>query len=221
VPLLPARLGLETKKEGAMPVITISRELGSEGTRIAEGVARHFATPCIDKEVLAEMARQAGVSVEVIAEAEEKLLARPVGVSDEMRAFWSVRRSDGRILTEAYFVQQLTGAFNLLAAADNVVFVGRGAQIILKDHPGALHVHLYAPVAIRTARIQQRRNLPTGEAAQQIVKAADDQRRNWFRRFFNNADWKNPKHYHLLIDTARIPPDLAGSLIVQAATVSA
>lgn len=200
-----------------MPVITISRELGSEGTRIAEMVAQHFASQCIDKEVLAEMARQSGVPVEVIAEAEEKLLARPMGVSDEMRAFWSVRRSDGRVLTEAYFVQQLSGAFKLLAAEDNVVFVGRGAQIILKDHPGALHVHLYAPVAVRATRIQQRRNLPTNEAAQRIVQAADEQRRNWFRRFFNNADWKNPKHYHLLIDTGRILPDLATSLVIQAA----
>lgn len=200
-----------------MSVITISRELGSEGTRVAEMVAQHFATHCVDKEVLAEMARQAGVPVEVIAEAEEKLLARPMGVSDEMRAFWSVRRSDGRVLTEAYFVQHLSEAFKLLAAEGNVVFVGRGAQLVLKDHPGALHIHLYAPLAVRAVRIQQRRNLPTSEAAQRIVRAADEQRRNWFRHFFNNADWKNPKHYHLLIDTGRIPPELASSLIVQAA----
>jgi cytidylate kinase len=199
-----------------MPVITISRELGSEGTRIAEAVAQQLGAHCIDKEVLAEMARQAGVSVEVMAEAEEKLLARPMGVSDEMRAFWSVR-GGGKVLTEAYFVQHLTGALKLLAEQDNVVIVGRGSQILLKDHPGALHVHLYAPVAARAERIQQRRNLPNLDVAQRQIQTADEQRRNWYRRFFNNADWKNPKHYHLMIDTARIPPDRAISLIVQAA----
>ena len=199
-----------------MPVITISRELGSDGARIAESVAQQISADCIDKEVLAAMAQQAGVSVKVMAEAEEKLLARPIGVSDEMRALWTPRRGEG-VLSEAYFVQHLQGALNLLAADGNVVLVGRGAQIILKDYPRALHVHLYAPLAVRAERIQQRRNLPTLEAAQQQVRNADEQRRNWFRRFFNNADWKNPKYYHLMIDTGRIASDLAASLIVQAA----
>ena len=58
-----------------MTVVTISRELGSLGTRIAEAVGAALGVPCIDKEVLAEMARQAGVQVEVIVEAEEKLMS--------------------------------------------------------------------------------------------------------------------------------------------------
>lgn len=199
-----------------MPVISISRELGSEGTHIAQMVADQVGASCIDKEVLAEMAQQAGVSVQVMAAAEEQLLARPLGVTDEMSAFWSARRGKG-VLSEAQFVQHLTGALKLLAAQGNVVFVGRGAQVVLKDHAGALHVHLYAPLEARAARIQQRRNLPTLEAAQQLIRSADEQRRDWFRHFFKGVDWKSPKHYHLLIDTARIPPDPAAALIVLAA----
>ncbi|MCL4858320.1 MAG: cytidylate kinase family protein [Caldilineaceae bacterium] len=199
-----------------MPVITISRELGSEGTNIAQMVAAQIGAPCIDKEVLAEMAQQAGISVQVMAAAEEQLLARPIGVSDEMRAFWSARRGKG-VLSEAQFVQHLTAALRLLAAQENVVFVGRGAQVVLRDHPGALHVHLYAPLDARAARIQQQRNLPALETAQQIIRKADEQRRDWFRHFFRGVDWKSPKHYHLLIDTARIPPKPATALIVQAA----
>jgi len=57
-----------------MPVVTVSRELGSEGTRIAEEVARALGAECVDKEVLTEMARQAGLPGEAIAQAEEKLL---------------------------------------------------------------------------------------------------------------------------------------------------
>ena len=72
-----------------MSVVTISRELGSRGTRIAEAVGHELGATCIDKEVLAEMARQAGVEVEVIVEAEEKLMSRAGVVSQEMRSLFS------------------------------------------------------------------------------------------------------------------------------------
>jgi cytidylate kinase len=163
---------------------------------------------------MAEMARKAGVTVEVITHAEEQLLARPVAVSDEMRALMSARR--GATLTEAHFVQLLRDAFRLLAGRGNVVFVGSGAQVILKDYPEALHVHLYAPQAVRAARIQQRRSLPAIEAAQRIIQKADEERRNWYRHFFSGVDWKSTKHYHLMLDTARIPAAVATGLIIQA-----
>lgn len=199
-----------------MPIVTISRELGSEGTRIAEAVSAQLGAPCIDKEMLVQMAKAAGVQIDVMVEAEERLLARPVGVSDEMRAFWAARRGQGA-MSEAAFVHQLRAAIEQLAQQETVVFVGRAAQIILQNHSRALHVHLFARPEVRVGRIQQRRNLPTPAAAERIIKTADEQRRNWYRHFFSGVDWKNPKHYHLLINTGRIAPELAVSLIIQAA----
>ncbi len=199
-----------------MTVITISREYGSDGTQIAEAVAAHLGVTVMDKEVLAEMARQAGVSVEVMAQAEERLLAKPMAVSDEMRSLMSTRGGAGA-MNEARFVQHMTEAIKLLASQGNIVFVGRGSQLILKDHPGALHVHTYAPPQVRAARLQQRRSLPNAEAALRLIQQADEQRKNWFRHFFSGTDWKNAKHYHLMIDTARIPAAVAAQIIVQAA----
>lgn len=205
-----------------MTVVTISRELGSRGTRIAESVAAALGAACIDKEVLAEMARQSGLSVEVIVEAEEKLLAQPRVISKEMRRFFSADpRNRAGAIDQATYVQQMTEAIRFLAAQGNVVFVGRGAQVILADQPGALHVHLCAPPDIRAARIQRRRNLPDIEPARQIIDRADRARREWFRRFFTGVDWKNPSHYHLLIDTGRIAEETAVALIVQTAQAPA
>jgi cytidylate kinase len=198
-----------------MAIVTISRELGSDGTQIAEGVAAQLGAIAVDKEVLAQMAKQAGVSIEVITHAEEQLLSRPVAVSDEMRALMSARRGDP--LNQAHFVHLMSEAIKLLVAQDNVVFVGRGAQIILKDQAGALHVHLYAPAQVRAARIQQRRSLPNVETALRVIQQVDEQRRNWFRHFFSGVDWKSTKHYHLMIDTGRIPAAVATALIVEAA----
>lgn len=200
-----------------MTIITISRELGSDGTQIAETVATHLGVVAVDKQVLAEMARQMGITVAVVVQAEEQLLAKPIGVSDEMRALFAAQRTPGRTWSEAQFVQQMTIAIKLLASQGNVVFVGRGTQLILKDYPATLHVHLYAPPAVRARRLQQRRALPTLEAAQRLVQQADEQRKNWFRHFFPGTDWKDSRHYHLMIDTACLPAAVATNLIIQAA----
>lgn len=200
-----------------MTVVTISRELGSDGTRIAEAVAAKLGVTALDKQVLAEMARQMGVTLDVIVQAEGRLLAKPVAVSDEMRALMGAQRGPAGAMSETQFIQQMTAAIKALAQQGNAVFVGRGAQIILKDHPAALHVHLYAPPQVRAARVQQRRSLPNLEAALRMVQQVDEERKNWFRHFFSGVDWKSAKHYHLMIDTARIPLDVTVNLIAQAA----
>jgi len=201
-----------------MTVVTISRELGSRGTRIAEAVGHELDATCIDKEVLAEMARQAGVQVEVIVEAEEKLMSRAGVVSQEMRSLFSAdpnRRN--RPMDQATYVDGMTKAIRALAERGSVVFIGRGSQLILENHPTALHVHLYAAPEIRAGRIQRRRGMAEIGTAEHIIGLADEQRRNWYQRFFTSADWKNCRHYHLMLDTGRIPEATAVALIVHAA----
>lgn len=201
-----------------MAVVTISRELGSRGTRIAEAAGAALGAPCIDKEVLAEMARRAGVEVEVIVEAEEKLMARAGVVSQEMRSLFSAdpsRRT--RPMDQKTYVEQMANAIRSLAERGSAVFIGRGSQLILEEHVSALHVHLYASPELRARRIQRRRKMADIGTARRIIHLADEQRRNWYQRFFASADWKNSRHYHLMLDTGRIPEDAAVGLIVDAA----
>ncbi len=96
------------------------------------------------------MARQAGVPVEEITEDEERLLSRPTVVSEEMRAFFSNRQGKGRSgLSEENYIERMSAAIEILAEQGNIVFVGRGVQMILAGRPGALHVHIYAPPEVR------------------------------------------------------------------------
>lgn len=210
---------VHAKKGGLkMPVVTVSRELGSLGTRIAEAVAVRLETSCVDKEVLAEMARQAGVPVQEIAEDEERLLSRPMVVSEEMRAFFSKRQGKGRSgLSEENYIERMSAAIKALADQGNIVFVGRGVQMMLAARPGILHTHIYAPPEVRAKRVQALRGLPDEASALQVVRRADERRRGWFRRFFTGANWKDPRYYHLMINTGRISVATAVDLIVEAA----
>ena len=156
--------------------------------------------------------------IEEIAEDEERLLSRPLVVSEEMRAFFSNRQGKGQSgLSEENYIERMSAAIEVLAEKGNIVFVGRGVQMILAGNPNLLHVHIYAPPQIRARRVMEKRGIQDEAAALQIIRRADERRRGWFRRFFTGANWKDPRYYHLMINTGRISVDVAIDLIVQSA----
>lgn len=205
-----------------MSVVTISRQLGSHGRHIAEEVAARLSALCVDKEILAEMAQREGVSVDMIVQAEERLISRPIMISEEMKSLFAAQgRKQGSLADAKSFVTQLGAAIRGLADQGNVVFVGRGTQLLLADYPQALHARIYAPLEVRAARIEQSRELPNQDMALRVARQADEQRNEWFRHFFPSISWKDSRHYHLMINTACIPKEVAVEIIVQAAQPTA
>ena len=88
--------------------------------------------------------------------------------------------------------------------------------MVLRDWPGALHVHITAPLEVRTARVAEERGI-SRQLAERLVRESDRRKRDYIRHFYNNADWRNPRYYHLIIDTGRISPEVAAEIIVRAA----
>jgi cytidylate kinase len=101
------------------------------------------------------------------------------------------------------------------AAQGQVMIVGRGGQMILRDHPDVLHVQITARFETRVYNIIQREGVKWREAAHR-VRLADEQRAGYMRRFYN-VDWLDSSHYDLVISTDRVPGDVAVDLIVRAA----
>ncbi|MCX7670329.1 MAG: cytidylate kinase-like family protein, partial [Anaerolineae bacterium] len=102
------------------------------------------------------------------------------------------------------------------ARADNVVIVGRGGQMALRNWPNALHVHLYAAIEVRVQRLMQRHNISEQEARRRIT-ASDEEKRQAIRHMYGNAEWKDLRYYHLTINTGGIAPETAAHIIVLAA----
>ena len=101
-----------------------------------------------------------------------------------------------------------------LAHEGNVLILGRGGQVLLRDHPGALHVQTVAPFAHRVEEIMARYGLPRRDA-QNRVRASDRARFDYLRRY-HNADWLDPTLYHLVLNADRLTVATAIDLIVAA-----
>jgi len=203
-----------------MGVITISRELGSRGTEIAHMVAEKLGYECLDRELIAAIAKEAGVEEVQVSDKEDKVSARPRIVGPEMTAFFRRQQYASRRPREALgdqaYLELVRKVIRERAERGDVVVLGRGGQMVLRDWPGALHVHITAPLEVRAARVAEERGI-SRQLAERLVRESDRRKRDYIRHFYNNADWRNPRYYHLIIDTGRISPEVAAEIIVRAA----
>jgi cytidylate kinase len=110
-------------------------------------------------------------------------------------------------------------AIRYVANQGRVVIMGRGAQVILRDQPGALHVRLEAPWEDRVQRVKQRYDL-RGEGArteaQNLIARRDAVSADYVRRFYD-VDINDAMLYHLVLNTGKLSFEAAAQLIVAAA----
>jgi hypothetical protein len=101
-----------------------------------------------------------------------------------------------------------------LAHEGNVLVLGRGGQVLLRTHPGALHVQTVAPFDHRVEEIMARHTLPK-RAAQNRVRASDRARFDYLSRY-HVADWLDSTLYHLVLNSDRLTVATATDLIIAA-----
>ncbi len=181
-----------------MPVVTISRQLGSLGCQVARLAAEVLGYRLFWREVINKAARNCGAPDAALADIDELGL---LGVTPSLKASRAYVKAVKRVIED-------------LAAEGDVVIVGRGGQAILRGLSDVLHVRLVAPAGLRAERLARRHQISL-EAAQAQVKTRDHYRRNYLKRFYR-IDWDAPELYDMILNTARLTPQEAARQIIQA-----
>ena len=215
-------------------LITLSRQLGSEGDVIAARVAAALGLLLVDREYTRSAALAAGVPAELLqklmyegrrslaGEILDSLLGAPAGASGRLApasplggVFTPLMPPSSINLEEA--VQTIGLVIKDVASQGDVLVLGQGGQVWLHDYQGACHIKVMAPLETRVARVAEREGLSVA-AARRKVRASDAARNDYLARY-HNINWLDPLHYHLVINTGQAPPEVAMSLIVHAAQV--
>ena len=171
-----------------MGIITISRPLGAGETTIAPALAKRLGWRLIDHEFLDREAKQAQVSVphsEHWDEHDPTLAERLRRQGPEFEAFLSASRQ---------VMQDLAGE-------GDVVIVGRGGNLLLRDNPSTLHVRFIADMPYRIRRVMEIRWLAE-EPARELIAKSDRDKASFYRHVFG-VDWSDPMLYDLVIRTDR------------------
>jgi CMP/dCMP kinase len=223
-----------------MAVITLSRQLGSHGEELATRVAKELGLRLIDAETINRAAQKAGVPHVALAELEsdrqQSLTNRMLNALRAMPGLSPLNEA-GTVYAEAPGMTiPFTGLFSPtvpplstwldgyvrmvglviqgLAREGNVLILGRGGQVLLRDDPSVLHVQTLAPLNYRIAVVMRRLGLSKRDA-QGRIRASDRARSDYVRRY-HDADWLDASLYHLTINTGCVPVPVATDLIITA-----
>ena len=115
-------------------------------------------------------------------------------------------------LNDSSYLRGLESVVKELAGSQPVVIRGRGSQFILKDLPGALHILIVAPQALRLKRVMESSNLDETSAKKEIDRF-DSSRREFTKRYFS-ADLEDPVNYDLVFNTEHLGFEDAASVVV-------
>jgi cytidylate kinase len=166
-----------------LPVVAMTREMGSLGSPIAQEVARRLGYAFLRNDILRNAAREYRVHEASLVGAVEE----SPGLLERLRP--------PRFRYRAYLEAAVLDA----ALRDRVVLVGRWSTLFLRGISHAVRVRVCAPLDVRTRRVMERHTLDH-EAASARVISYDDGVRARMRQMFA-VDWTDPLLYDLVINT--------------------
>lgn len=192
----------------ARRVITIAREFGSGGTRIAKKLARELDIPVYDREILKLASQESGIKEELFAQADEVARRNPL-----LRAIRAANNGQfipsppdtGNYLSDENLFRYQAKVIRELTQEQDCVIIGRCADFILRDVDYVLNVFVHAPLENRIEEEMRIRTLSRADA-EKLTRKTDKRRADYYR-YFTGRDWRDAAHYDLCLNTGRLNID--------------
>lgn len=194
-------------------VVVIGRQFGSGGHEIGARLAQMLGVPLYDKEILAHIAQEQGITPERLHKMDEDLKGnRMLNVGIQAQKFRPFNpgllfeTDTGAMITRDQAFRWQAEKIRELARKGSCVIIGRCADHILQEHPGLVSVFITAPIVEREARISRlypdhpREN---GETYLEFIHKTDRSRANYYS-YHTDREWGDIGNYHLCIDSGRL-----------------
>lgn len=204
-------------------IIAVARPVGTAGEEIAQLTAAKLGFRFYDYQVVQTAAQEAGVSPETVSEAVHtpslftRILEALARNPSMPVAAWAdpVPLAANPLLTSSDYRRFIEDVIRDLADQGEAVIIGHGAPMVLRDRDDSYKVLTTGSPEQRAARIASGMNVDL-DTARKTVARTDSERNDYFRRFYDRA-WLAAENYDLCINTDRIEPEEAASLIAEAA----
>ena len=205
-----------SKQEFEGPVVTISREFGCPGKKIAANLttrlneiksprAKKTDWHWVSKEILAESAKELGVNpseIGFVFKYETRNVMDEILSSYKKKYYQSERKIRATI----------SRVIRNIASDGNVIILGRGGVSITRDMDKSFHVNLEAPLDWRALRVSEKHCMSIEEAkkyAQDI-----DKKRAEFRDYFHGKG-SDYSRYDVTFNCMTLSPDNITETIIK------
>ncbi len=196
-------------------IITISREFGAGGHTLGKMVAERLNIPFYDHEIIDRAVADTGFSPDFVREAGEYASTTHSFLFNLLLSH-SVTTAPGGELSnydKIYIAQART--IQDLAEKSPCVIVGRCADYILREREDCLNVFVHATKEYRARRVLEEYGEKEGQTVAERLEEKDKKRMLYYKHY-TDRDWADINNYHLTINTAVIPLELAASWIADA-----
>ena len=174
-----------------MPIIAITREMGSLGKDVARGLGEELGIPVIYHEVIDQLADRMRVRKSHVI----RLLDGSAGLLERLTA--------DKTSLSVFTADEIYG---VAARGAGAVIRGWGATHLLRDVPHVLCVRVCAPFETRKQRMMERLGSDQEERVAEEIRTNDEAHTAIMRRHFD-LHWTEPEHYDLVLNTKRVSVD--------------
>ena len=180
-------------------IIIIGRQLGAGGQIVGRRLAEIFNAQFYDRELLNLAAKESGFSEKFIEQNDEsKSFLKPLSHIRALQLLGLGLYND-EFSQESLFQFQ-SEAIRKAAESGPCVFVGRGADYVLRDYDNVYNIFLTAPLTDRVKRVMERLGYDEKKATS-FLHRKERQRRDFYN-FFTGRQWGVAENYDLCIDSS-------------------
>jgi cytidylate kinase len=171
-----------------MPLIAMTREMGSLGKDVAAGIAARTNRKVVYHEIIEPIANKMRLRKSHV----ERFL-------DGKSGLWERLTTDRTSLS--IFTADET--FRFLRDGSTAVIRGWGAVHLLKEIPHVIRVRVCAPLETRVARMMQRLATDNRATIESEIEMSEEAHTAITRRHFG-VNWRDPENYDLVLSTERL-----------------
>ena len=171
-----------------MPIIAMTREMGSLGKDVAAAVSARLGKPVVHHEM-----------IDLLANKMRLRKSHVIRFLEGKANIWE------RLTTDKTSLSIFTADETLaLAESGNVAVIrGWGSAHLLRPIEHVICVRVCAPLNLRTQRMMQRLNTDDRDFVNNEIKLSEEAHGAITRRHFG-VDWRDPELYDLVLNTERV-----------------
>lgn len=184
-----------------MAVIAMTREMGTLGKDVAQGVADQMGLEVVHHELFEQgVAARLGMP--------ESAVHRYLEGSVSLLERWKIDSNRLSLYTAEEILK--------LAQEGSVVIRGWGATGLLRDVPHVLRVRVCAPMAFRERVMMERLGIKEAGVVRREIERNDAAHARATHGLFG-VDWQDPLLYHMVLNTESVPIETCVNLVRLAA----
>lgn len=193
-------------------IITVSREFGSGGRELGKRLAQELGAAYYDREIITAIAQRSGLAEKYVESVSERGVS--AGYPITMGRTFFLRPPAVRERVDVMLEQQKI--LRELAEKSDSVFVGRCADVVLKEHR-PLNLFIYADMDSRLRRCQSRQDAGERLEESDLIRRIEkiDRQRAKYREMLTGSKWGEKSAYHLCVNTTGLEIKKVLAAVVQ------